>query len=174
MILGKDDLYFGCLGQGKSGKTTLCKQMAAGFRKGGVGVLALTLPHDNWPAANWQTSDPARFVTMFNKAEKCACFIEFSDASVGKYNTAFSDMFTKGRHRGHRVFGIAQRHTQIHPTIRDQWDAFWLFSCGIKTADILADEFGDAAILEAATYPRYKYLLKRRCLPILRGETRPL
>lgn len=170
-MLTKADTYFGILGQGKSGKTTLAKALAAGFRRNGVGVLALTLPHDTWAEASWQTSDPERFAAMFNRAERCACFVEFSDASVGKFNTAFSDMFTKGRHRGHRVWAIAQRHTQVSPTIRDQWDAFWLFSCGVKTADILADEFGDEAIREAATYPRYRYLFKQRCMPILRGVT---
>ncbi len=168
-MLTASDVCFGLLGQGRSGKTTLAKQLAAGFRRGGIGVLALTLPHDHWEAASWQTSEPERFVTMFNRAERCACFMEFADASVDKFSKPFEEMFTKGRHRGHRMFAIAQRHTQISPLIRDQWDAFWLFSCGIKTAAILSEEFGDDAIREAATYPRYRYLFKRRCMPIQRG-----
>lgn len=168
-MLTAQDTYFGILGQGKSGKTTLAKGIAAGARRGGAGVLALTLPFDTWPQASWQTSDPERFVAMFNRAERCLCFVEFSDASVNKFSVPFAEMFTKGRHRGHRVFAIAQRHTQIAPIIRDQWDAFWLFSCGRKTAEVLAEEFGDDDLLEAATYPRYRYLFKRRCLPIQRG-----
>jgi hypothetical protein len=169
-MLTSSDVCFGILGQGRSGKTTLAKQLAAGFRQGGVGVLALTLPHDTWEPASWQTSDPERFVAMFNRAERCACFMEFSDAGVGKFAKPFEDMFTKGRHRGHRMFAIAQRHTQISPLIRDQWDAFWLFSCGKKTAETLAEEFGDDAILEAVTYPRYQYLFKRRVIPIQRSS----
>lgn len=168
-MLTASDVCFGILGQGRSGKTTLAKALAAGFRRNGVGVLALTLPHDTWEAASWQTSDPERFVRMFNRATGCACFMEFSDASVDKFSKPFEEMFTKGRHRGHRMFAIAQRHTQISPLIRDQWDAFWLFACGRKTADVLADEFGDDDIFQASAFPRYRYLFKQRCLPIRFG-----
>lgn len=172
-MLTNNDAYFGILGQGLSGKTSLAKKIAAGFRRNGVGVIALTLPGDVWAEADWQTTDPDRFDTMFWRCRRVAAFVEFADGGVDKFDPRFLKHNTQGRHLGNRVFSIAQRHTQIPPGIRDQWAAFWLFSCGIKTARTLADEFGDEDIMEAATYPRYRYLFKQRCLPIRRGGPAP-
>ncbi len=168
-MLTRSDVCFGILGQGRSGKTTLAKQLAAGFRRAGVGVLVLHLAGDPWEAASWQTDDPDRFSAMFWRARRCACFMEFADAGVEKFAKDFERTATQGRHLGHRMFYIAQRHTQISTLIRDQWDAFWLFACGVKTAASLVEEFADPAISEAMTYPRYQYLFKRRCMPILRS-----
>lgn len=168
-MLTLDETYFGVIGQGKSGKTTHCKRLAAGFRRAGAKVLALPLPGDVWAEADWQTNDLDRFDAMFWKARQCAVFIEFADAGVRKSDDRYLHHFTKGRHQGHRVFAIAQRHTQLPTGIRDQLEALWLFSCGRKTAVEFADAFADDAILEAIAYPRFKYLFKRRCQPIQRG-----
>ena len=168
-MLTASDACFGILGQGRCGKTTLARQLAAGFRAGGVGVIALTRPREHWPEASWQTSEPERFIEMFWRCRRVVAFMELPDAGVEKFSKDFEKTFTDGRHDGNRMFALGQRHTQISPLIRDQWDAFWLFSCGFETAKVLVREFGDLSINEAATYPRYRYLFKRRCMPILRG-----
>lgn len=168
-MLTLDETYFGVIGQGKSGKTTLAKALARGFRSAGVKVLALPLPGDHWAEADWQTTDLDRFNAMFWRARQCAVFMEFSDAEVEKNDERYKRMFTKGRHQGHRVFVIAQHYSQLPTSIRDQLEALWLFSCGKRTAKEFAEGFADDDLFLQVGAPRFRYLFKRRCMPVQRG-----
>lgn len=153
------------LGETGSGKTYKARQLAATFRKSGVAVLSFIPEGHSWSEASWQTSDSERFVAKFNRARSCAVFIEISDAVVAKSDADFVRMFTWGRNLGHRVFAIAQRHTQINATIRDQCRWLWLFRVGFKTADILAEEYVDRTLCAAPSLKDYHFILKKRGIP---------
>ncbi len=154
------------LGETGSGKTYKARNsLAATFRKQGVGVLAFVPRGHSWTEANWQSSDPDRFIRMVNAARRCAVFVEFSDAKVSKFDDDFTELATWTRNLGHRCFFIAQRHTQVNPTIRDQCRFLWLFRVGFKTADILAEEYVDRSLTAAPNLPDYHYILKKRGVP---------
>jgi hypothetical protein len=154
------------LGETGSGKTTVMQAVAGGFRRAGIGVLA-HIPEGvaPWPQADRCVYDPARFIELVNASRRCAVFVEMSDASVSKYNEDFIKLATWTRNLGHRCFFIAQRHTQISPTIRDQCGRLWLFRVGVKTADILAEEFVDDALKAAPRLADWHYLFKERGRP---------
>jgi energy-coupling factor transporter ATP-binding protein EcfA2 len=154
------------LGETGSGKTTLARACAGVFRRSGIGVLAhIPAGVPPWPEADRCIYEPGRFIETANLARRCAIFIEMADASVSKYNEDFTKLATWARNLGHRCFFIAQRHTQINPTIRDQCGHLWLFRVGVKTASILAEEFVDPALEQAPDLADWHYLLKKRGVP---------
>lgn len=154
------------LGETGSGKTTKAQKLAAGMRRAGIGVLA-HIPEGvpPWPEADRCIYAAERFIATVNAARRCAVFVEMSDASVSKYNEDFVRLATWARNLGHRCFFIAQRHTQINPTIRDQCGRLWLFRVGAKTADILAEEFVDDALKRAPALGDWHYIFKERGRP---------
>lgn len=154
------------LGETGSGKTNLAQCVAGGFRRAGLGVLA-HIPQGvpPWAAADRCIYDAERFIDTVNRARRCAVFVEMSDASVSKYNDDFIKLATWARNLGHRCFFIAQRHTQINPTIRDQCGRLWLFRVGPKTADILAEEFVDDTLRQACALADWHYMFKERGKP---------
>jgi hypothetical protein len=154
------------LGETGSGKTSLMQEVAGGFRRAGLGVLAhIPAGVPAWPAASRCVYEAERFIDLVNRSRRCAVFMEMSDASVSKYNEDFIKLATWSRNLGHRCFFIAQRHTQISPTIRDQCGRLWLFRVGVKTAEILAEEFVDDALKAAPGLANWHYLFKERGQP---------
>jgi len=149
-------------GMTMSGKTFLAQTNARAFRAAGVGTLVLHKPGERWPeaCANWQTDDPEKFLVKFWKAQRCACFMELSDAAVSKWDERFHACFTRGRHHGHRCFFVTQRAATVHPAIRENCESLYLFTCGAKGAAVWAEEFCDNVLLAAATLPQYNFMYK--------------
>jgi len=159
------------LGSCGTGKTYFNQRLAAGCKKAGLGVLAL-IPKGfpPWPEADRTIYDPAQFLTTAHKARRCAIFIEMSDAAISRYDEDFIHLATYGRHLGHRCFFIAQRHTQINSTIRDQCGTLFLFRVGPKTAALLAEEFVDQALHDAAALTGHSYFHKQHGIPAVRVD----
>jgi hypothetical protein len=164
-------MSFHCLTLGScgTGKTYFNQRLAAGFQKAGMGVLAL-IPQGfpPWPEADRTLYDPAVFLDTAHKARRCALFIEMSDANISRYDNEFIHLATFSRHLGHRCFFIAQRHTQISATIRDQCGTLFIFRVGAKTAAILAEEFVDPALNDAPTLQGHSYIVKQHGKPATR------
>jgi hypothetical protein len=159
--------YHGAIfGETGSGKTYLAShKLARAFRAAGVGVLAHVPEGHHWEAASRVYHDGEKFIPVVNASRRCAVFVEMSDAVVSRHDEDFTRLATWSRNLGHRCFFIAQRHTQINPTIRDQCGMLWLFRVGRKTASILAEEYVDDALLQASELPDYHYIFKQRGQP---------
>jgi len=149
-------------GMTESGKTFGAQCLAKGLRAEGVNTLVLHKPMEIWPAsaASWQTDDIERFLPMFECNRGCAVFMELSDAAVSKYDERVHRCFTAGRHLGHRVHFITQRPATVHPAIRENCTALYLFNCATKAAQMWAEEFNDPALLAADRLPQYVFLHK--------------
>ena len=145
------------IGMTTSGKSTLAKRLCEEFGRAGVATLALTKEGEPYPAA-WQTTDPEKFLAKFWSSRGCAVFVEMSDGGIDKFDTRFHDLFSKGRHHGHRVFYVSQRHTQVHPCIRENCEHLYLFKVSHKSAAIWAEEFADDGIFAATSAPRYHFV----------------
>ena len=149
-------------GMTESGKTFGAMCLAKALRAEGVSTLVLHKPMEIWPAdaASWQTDDIERFLPMFDGSRGCAVFMELSDAAVSKYDARVHRCFTAGRHLGHSVHYITQRPATVHPAIRENCSALYLFNCAPNAAAIWAEEFNDAALLRAPELPAYCFLHK--------------
>lgn len=152
------------IGMTTSGKSTLAKKLCEEFNRAGVPTLALCKPGEPYPA-QWQTTDADAFLAKFWASRGCAAFMEMSDVGIDKFDTRFHEPFSKGRHHGHRVFYVSQRHTQVHPCIRENCENLYLFRVSQKSAAIWAEEFADDGILAATSAPRYHFVMCGRYTP---------
>ena len=149
-------------GMTQSGKTFAGMELAKGFRLAGVGTLILHKPLEIWPAsaASWQTDDPEKFLWQFDRSRGCAVFMELSDAAISKFDERFHRCFTTGRHLGHRCHYMTQRASTVHPAIRENCTALYLFACAASAARVWAEEFNDDTLMRASTLPMYVFLHK--------------
>lgn len=157
-------------GMTESGKTYLAQQIARGICAKGVPVLALHKPREPWPkgSTTWQTPDPEQFLSLYDRIGKensktgksCAAFMELSDAVVDKYDSRFHLCFTQGRHDGFRNFFVTQRAAFVHPAIRENCTAIYLFNCTPKAADVWREEFNDERLLFASELPPHYFVHK--------------
>jgi hypothetical protein len=149
------ELHTASIGGTGSGKTFLNITKARQYRRDGIGTLILHKPREPWPAecASWQTDEPPRFLDMFWRAKRCACFMELADADVDKYDREFHRCFSMGRHEGHRCHYISQYGPQVHPIIRMNCTSLALFATNRRAAATWAEEFNDERLLRACELP---------------------
>lgn len=152
------------IGMTTSGKSTLAKRLCEEFNRAGIATLALIKPNEPYPA-KWQTSDADKFLKKFWESRGCAVFLEMADAAVEKSDTRFHEVFSRGRHNGHRCFYVSQRHAQVHPCIRENCEHLYLFRVSNNSAKIWAEEFADDGIYQATTAQRYHFVQCGRYAP---------
>ncbi len=80
-------------------------------------------------------------------------------------------MLTEGRHNGHSVALIAQRHKMLEMDARDQCAALFTFLVGVKDAAELSEDWADPELKRASSLSKYEYMFKRRGDPIKFGKT---
>jgi hypothetical protein len=137
------------LGMTESGKTSLAKQLARGYKERGIGVLVLDPMNDPEWACDYKTDDVDEFLSVYWNSRRCAAFIDEAGEAVGQYDTAMHRTATKGRHWGHANHYISQRGTMIACTVRDQCSHLFLFATALKDSKIHAAEW-NADILKSA------------------------
>lgn len=157
-------MHYAILGLTGSGKTFAAQNLAACALSRGRGVLVLHRPDEPWPLTAgplmWQTDDPDRYLRQYWASRNVDCFMELADADVDKFDAAFHRCFTRGRHGGRRNYYLAQRASQVHPTIRHNCVGLFLFAAGAKDAAVWSDEFNDPALLGASTLPPHEFFFK--------------
>lgn len=125
----------------ESGKTTLCKKLAAAHVKEGFAVLALSAIYDDWPTGVLLFDDQEKFLQIFWASKRCMVFIDEGKKMMGRYNEAMEETTTRGRHWGHSVYVCGQSAIQINPTVRGQCSQLFCFAQGTKAAETLAEEW---------------------------------
>lgn len=156
-----------------SGKTAFAQSVAAARVRAGGGVLVLHRPSEPWPLPRcplvWQTPDPDAFIAKAVAARSCFLFVEMTDARTGgdrygekidKADRRFHALATESRHEGHWVFFMAQRAVALHPDIRENVQSLYLFASGDDSAERMAEEFRDKALLRSAELPPWHYFEK--------------
>lgn len=138
------------IGMTESGKTTLAVNLCAKYKELGIKTIVLDpLKDDRW-RADFITNDYKNFMKIISHPDtrSCAIFIDESGQSIDKYNRDNSyQLATRGRHAGHNVHFIAQKLTQIAPTVRDQCSFLFMFAISIDARKELANDWNKPEIL---------------------------
>lgn len=153
-------LHAGCFGRGFSGKTFLNKKLSRQYWSG-HGIKSLVFdPNEekDWGDQAWVTSDEEKFWDMVWKREtRCAVFVEEAAESI-KRDGSKTSLFTRIRHRGHRLHVSGHSGTNLTPEQRNQLHVLFLFQQPPKAAAIWAETFMDERIKTAADLGQYEFL----------------
>lgn len=134
----------------ESGKTSLCKKLAAEHIREGYAVLVLSKIWDEWPKGTLLFDDQEEFLRVFWASEKCMVFIDEGKSTVGRYNDAMIETAVQGRHWGHSCYYAAQRATMMSKDVREQCTQAYIFKQGPTDAKALVEEFAIEGIIEAS------------------------
>lgn len=158
------------IGMTESGKTTLAKRLAKRYGSHGQKVIVLDSLNDPEWAADFQTTDPDEFLSVFWASRRCAVFIDEAGDAVGKFNTVMQRTATRGRHWGHAVHFITQRSVQLSPTVRDQCGHIFLLTTSLKDSKVHADEWNQPQLATAHTLRKGEYFHCTRFGVLERGS----
>lgn len=150
----------------ESGKTTLARHLAHEYKRKGIGVIVLDPLRDPGWRADFCTDNPEQFLECFWGSESCAVFIDESGDAVGKYDLEMQQTATKGRHFGHNVHYITQRHAQLSATVRAQTRFLALFRSSLDDCKLHAREWARPELLEGANLNQGEYLFCGRFQPL--------
>lgn len=158
------------LGQTESGKTTLAKQLSHVYKGGSQSVIVLDPMNDPGWAADFRTSDPAKFLEVFWANQKCHAFIDEAGKMVGRFDDLMEETATQGRHWGHACYFISQRGAQINPTVRAQCRHIFLFNMHLDDCKVIAKDFNKPELLTANTLPQGEFFHATRFGACERGK----
>ena len=145
------------LGMTESGKTTLAKRLAAGYKVKGIPVLVLDpLSDPDWEC-DFITDDVDEFLKVFWASRQCMVFIDEAGEAVGQYDKVMQQTATKGRHWGHSVHYISQRGAMIARTVRDQCSNLMLFTTALQDAKIHSNEWNKEGLKTANSLQKGEY-----------------
>lgn len=112
--------------------------------------------------ADFITDNQEEFLDVFWRSRSCAAFLDEGGESVGRYDLAMQKTATRGRHCGHSCHYIAQKATQLAPIVRDQCSYLYLYTSGLASCKMLAEEFNKPELLNATQLQRYSYFFASR------------
>jgi len=155
-------LHCGTFGRGFSGKTFLNKSFSRSYwHNHGIKSLVLDPNKDDWGNQAWVTDDEEKFWHVVWKCEtKCATFIDEAAEMIKRDNDKTS-LFTRIRHRGHRMHVMGHDGTNLLPQQRNQLHCLFLFQQTPKAAKAWVETFIDDRIMECTELQQYEFL---RCI----------
>lgn len=154
-------LHVGIFGPGLSGKTTLAKQISRElWQRHAIKSLALDPILDRWGPQAWVTDDETKFWPMFWHESRCAVFIDEAADTIRR-DRGKASVFTRSRHRGHRVYVIGHSGSALLPEMRLQLHTLFLFRQPESAAEVWAELYADRRLLQSATLHQYEFLYCR-------------
>lgn len=127
-----------------TGKTTCAKSLCNKYMAKGIATMVLDPINKgkDW-CCTFGTDDPDDFIKTYWKSRNCAVFFDEAAMTCGNTKEAqpFVETALRGRHIGHANHYIAQRHTVINPSIRNQCRWMYLFCVVKKDCKNLAEEW---------------------------------
>jgi len=152
-------LHYGIFGTGLSGKTTLAMHLSKSYwRKAQIKSLVLDPNKENWGPQAFVTDDEAIFWEMVWKRERdCALFVDEGGETI-KRDSEKTPLFTRVRHRGHRLHIIGHGGMNLLPVQREQIHTVYLFRQSKDGADLWAEQFAEPRIVDSTTLGQYEFL----------------
>lgn len=152
-------LHYAILGPGLSGKTTLAKQLSRNYWKShGIKSLVLDPNKEDWGPQAWMTDDQDKFWDMvWNRETGCALFCDEGNETISR-NSDKTPLFTRVRHRDHRMHIIGHSGGAMLPIQRDQIHTLFLFRQSKSGAELWAEKFTDERIMESMNLNQYEFL----------------
>lgn len=137
----------------RSGKSTLCKQIARRAMAEGRHVLVCDPAGDpTWPCS-WSTVDAFDLLAVMKVNRQCIVFVDEAHEALGfsgsRQSRELAWITTGSAKFGHRVYLITQRATAISTTVRMQCAVVHAFRQQPADAKVIGNQWGGQAMSEA-------------------------
>lgn len=153
--------HIGIFGPGQSGKTTLAKATAYDLAKNhGFGTLVLDPNGDDWKSALYSTKNEADFWPVVWSSYRCVVVVEEATETIAR-NKDLTGLFTRVRHRGHKLMIVGHSGTNLLPLMREQIHFLHLFRTSEQAAKIWAETMAEDRLMLATSLRRYEFV---RCI----------
>ena len=106
--------------------------------------------------------DKSEFLELAENERSCALFIDESGESIGRYNEEMVWLATRARHYGHNSHFICQRASMLNRTVREQCELLCLFRVSEKDAKMMAEDWAQPALMEAANLNKGEFIYAPR------------
>jgi phosphate starvation-inducible protein PhoH len=148
----------GIAGPKLSGKTTLAKHLAAEYwRREKVRALVLDINADKWPEGCLTMSDEEKFWDIVWNAKGCLVIVDEASTVIQR-DKELIPVFTRLRHRQHRLIVICHSAVDLLPQMRAQFDTLYLFRQSEKSAGIWAECFTQKELVAASELQQYEFI----------------
>lgn len=152
------EMHVGIFGPGRSGKTTLAKHLSrAAWMAGGVRSICWDINGEEWGKQALVFGDEFRFWKQVWHEKSCLVFVDEAAETI-KRDDSKTSLFTRIRHRGHKLVVIGHSGVNLLPVQREQISTVYLFLQRPKGAELWVDLFVNERIREATTLRRYEFL----------------
>lgn len=159
-------LHVGIFGPGDSGKTFLAQQISADlWNRAGIRSIVLDPNLEKgWGKHCFVTDSEDVFQRVFWAEERCAVFIEEATETIAR-DKKKSGFFTRGRHRGHKIYVIGHDGMNLLRVQRQQLHTVFLFKQLEDCGRVWAEQFADPTILQCVNLRQYEFLVCRNWHP---------
>lgn len=148
----------GIFGPSLSGKTTLAKALSMAYwAKSKIRSLVLDPNQEQWGAQAWVTTDEEKFWDVAWKTTGSLVIVDESTETINR-DKGLVAVFTRLRHRQHKLLVIGHSGVNLLPIMRQQIDELFLFKTSPKAAAIWAEELAQPGFLAATELGQYEFL----------------
>ncbi|MDE2020849.1 MAG: hypothetical protein KGJ13_10980 [Patescibacteria group bacterium] len=131
----------GIFGPGGSGKTTLAREIGIEYwcreqRRG----LVLDPNGEKWGPYFWVTQNEDLYWRTIWKEKESLIIVEEAAATIRREQD-LKPVFTRLRHRGHKLLVVGHSGSDLLPAMRQQLDCCWLFCQPPPAAKAWAENF---------------------------------
>lgn len=153
----------GVFGPSQSGKTTVVQRLVLEcYQKYRMPALILD-PHTDewhlWPkvAVGYITANEQQFWRVVWESKGCVVVVEEASTTIAR-NPDLIGLFTKLRHRLHRLIVVGHSGMDLLPVMREQLTDLYLFRQSAKAAKIWAETMTEPKLSEAVSLQQYEFL----------------
>lgn len=159
------DVHQVIIGRTKTGKTTLAKKLGAEYLRQSCAVIAYNPlgnhdfirpdVHTGRVAASAEHVSAEAFLAAVDSeirrstGRPTILIVDEATTFFRKQNCPREWLATRGRHSGIQLIIIAQHYANLNVSVRSQAERLSLFKCGLTTAAMCADEYGEPTLKDA-------------------------
>ncbi len=151
----------GIFGPKLSGKTTLARQLSVEYwRKNKMRSLILDPHLESWGGQAWVTDNEEKFWEAVWKTKNCLVIVEEAAATIRRERNLVP-VFTRLRHREHKLIVIGHSGMDLLPVMRQQFDTIYLFRQPKSAAVVWSETMTEPGLIDAVELDQYEFIYGR-------------
>jgi hypothetical protein len=158
-------------GMTMQGKTTLAKIVHDGLVKRGRQTAMLDpMNEGKIISPNFTTRKLREYLRHIRVTKNLYCFVDESRTAISKSDASAIILTSSIRHLGHNSMMICHSMIDLNPTLRENFSDIYLFRCGPRTAEVVAEGWAEKRAFDAVSLKVGEFLLISKVKPLRKGK----